>query len=354
MATCLIGLGSNVGDRRRTLDRALELLDRLPAVQVIARSRWHETTPVGGPPGQGPFLNGAALLETALEPLPLAMVLWEIEAQLGRVRRERWGPRTLDLDLLLYDQLAIDTPLLRVPHPRMTWRRFVLEPAAEIAPSMVHPTIGWTIARLLEHLSTSFPYVAICGPAAVGKGRLARRLVHERNRRRLASARLVADPCSPPGPGQPPILPPTNAAIVAGPPRHAPAPGPGLEWSSIARQREIEFIERRARLVASDLPVWRWPGGLALGDFWLDQALAYAETSLSAADLAVVTNALAQRAARVVPPKLLVVLGSTLDRLGPALADLARRPGRGPALFFKDPDLDRAADEVHAAIDAMA
>jgi 2-amino-4-hydroxy-6-hydroxymethyldihydropteridine diphosphokinase len=354
MATCLIGLGSNVGDRPGTLDRALGLLDRLPAVRVIARSRWRETTPVGGPPDQGSFLNGAALLETALAPLSLATLLWEIETQFGRVRRHRWGPRTLDLDLLLYDQAVIETPLLVIPHPRMAWRRFVLEPAAEIAPSMVHPTIGWSVARLLEHMNTALPYVALCGPTATAKGRLARRLVHELNRRRPGSARLMADHC--PHVSSPAHSPQTapstyTSAEIA---RDESPSGPGLEWSSSPRQREIQFIERRAARVASDLPVWRWPGGLAISDFWLDQSLAYAETWLEAADLAAVTDFLAQRAAGVVRPKLLVVLEPAADPLGRALAALARRPGVGPALFCRDPDLDRAAEEILAAIDAMA
>jgi hypothetical protein len=106
--------------------------------------------------------------------------------------------------------------------------------------------------------------------------------------------------------------------------------------------------------VALELPVWRWPDGLAISDFWLEQSLSYAETSLKSADSAVVADFLAQQAAHVVTPKLLVVLGRSADRLGLALANLARRPGRGPALVIKDPDLDRAAEEVLAAIDAMA
>ena len=108
--------------------------------------------------------------------------------------------------------------------------------------------------------------------------------------------------------------------------------------------------------VASGLgpPGLRWPGGLAISDFWLDQSLAYAEASPDAADAASVADSLAERAPAVVPPKLLVVLGGAADPLGRALASLARRTGVGPALFWKDPDLDRAADEIHAAIDAMA
>jgi 2-amino-4-hydroxy-6-hydroxymethyldihydropteridine diphosphokinase len=330
MASSLIGLGSNVGDRQQTLDHALELLDRHPGVRVAARSSWRETAPIGGPPGQKPFLNGAALLETTLEPVGLIATLLEIEAQLGRKRGQRWGPRTLDLDLLLFDQRRIDTPQLVVPHPRMAWRRFVLEPAAEIAPSMIHPIIGWTIARLLDHLNTAVSYIALAGPAAVGKGSLARRLVDARNQHRPHGARLIADPV-----------------------HRLPGQGRQADWPSNALQREVQFLKERARPLIADLPDWRPPGGLAISDYWLDQSLAYAEASLDADEYASLRRLWEDLAASVVPPKLLVVLDPPNDQLGQAIANLARQPGRGPVLSLEDPDLDLAADEVLAAIDAM-
>ena len=329
MATCLIALGSNVGDRRRTLDLALELLDRHPSVRVAARSRWRETEPVGGPAGQAPFLNGAALLETSLEPALLAALLWETEAQLGRTRHERWGPRTLDLDLLLYDDRTIETPRLSVPHPRMAWRRFVLEPAAEIVPALLHPTIGWTIARLLEHLDTAAPYLAIAGPIAADRGRLARSVVDERNRRRPGSTRLIADPV-PPHVGQP----------------------PDADCPSNAVRTEIEFLETRAKLLAADSPQWRSPGEVALSDFWFEQPLAYASLP-KPEDSAAVRRRCEDLVHRVVPPKLLAVLGPLDDQIGHSIASLARRPGRGPLLFLDNADLGRAAEELLAAIDAM-
>jgi hypothetical protein len=240
----------------------------------------------------------------------------------------------------------------------MAWRRFVVEPAAEIAPSMVHPTIGWTMSRLLEHLNTSLPYVAITGPAAVGKGRLARRLVHERNRRRVGSARLIADPCEPAGQTSSTLLvPPASVRRTVDVADSAPEESRGADWPSNAWRGEIELIRRRARLLAKEMPVWRWPDGLAISDFWLDQSLAYLKPLAEAADSAGAEGPLEGLRAQIVPvvrPKLLVVLGSAADRLGLALAELARRPGRGPALLLKDPDLDRAAEEVLAAIDAMA
>jgi 2-amino-4-hydroxy-6-hydroxymethyldihydropteridine diphosphokinase len=156
MTTAYIALGSNLGNRREHLDRALQMLRETPRVAIVKVSSYHETEPVGGPPGQENYLNAAAALETDLEPGELLDVLLAIEKQLGRVRQERFGPRTLDLDLLLYGDRTLDVHApgldLSVPHPRMHERVFVLEPLAEIAPLAVHPTRGSTISYLLREL----------------------------------------------------------------------------------------------------------------------------------------------------------------------------------------------------------
>jgi 2-amino-4-hydroxy-6-hydroxymethyldihydropteridine diphosphokinase len=146
----LIGLGSNLGDRKTELDAAVAALAQAPGIDVRAVSRYHETAPVGGPKGQGDYLNAAAAVETTLEPLDLLHLLQEIERRGGRVRTVRWGPRTLDLDLLLFGDRVIATAELQVPHPRMAERLFVLEPLAEIAPGAVDPVTGRTIAELLS------------------------------------------------------------------------------------------------------------------------------------------------------------------------------------------------------------
>ena len=149
-----IALGSNLGDRRVNLDDAIARLRAQPGVDVISVSSYHETEAVGGPPGQSPYLNAAAHLGTTLDALQLFVVLQAIETQLGRVRAERFGPRTIDLDLLLFDVdiVHIESPDgdLTVPHPRMHDRLFVLEPLVEIAPLAVHPVLRSTAYDLLR------------------------------------------------------------------------------------------------------------------------------------------------------------------------------------------------------------
>ena len=127
-----IALGSNMGDRRAHIRAALNELGLHPRVRVLRCSSLHETAPVGGPDGQPRFLNAAAELETSLPPRNLLDWMHEIERRHGRVRSERWGPRTLDLDLLIYRERVIDDPGLTVPHPRMWERDFVMTPLREI------------------------------------------------------------------------------------------------------------------------------------------------------------------------------------------------------------------------------
>jgi 2-amino-4-hydroxy-6-hydroxymethyldihydropteridine diphosphokinase len=143
-----VGLGSNLGDREATLRRALELLAE--HVDVVAVSTLRDTDPVGVVE-QPRFLNGAACVETDLTPRELLGVLLGVERELGRERLERWGPRTIDLDLLLYGDEAVSEPGLRVPHPRLHERRFVLEPLAELDPALVVPGRG-PVRKLLAGL----------------------------------------------------------------------------------------------------------------------------------------------------------------------------------------------------------
>jgi 2-amino-4-hydroxy-6-hydroxymethyldihydropteridine diphosphokinase len=145
-----VGLGANLGDREATIRRALELLEAGGGVRVTAVSSLRETDPVGYL-DQPPFLNGAVRLETGLPPRELLARLLEVERSLGRTRDgPRFGPRTIDLDLLLYGQAEIAEPGLRIPHPRLHERRFVLEPLAELDTSLEVPGKGRVAALLAE------------------------------------------------------------------------------------------------------------------------------------------------------------------------------------------------------------
>jgi 2-amino-4-hydroxy-6-hydroxymethyldihydropteridine diphosphokinase len=146
-----IGLGANVGERRRQLAEALARLTATEEVEVVKVSSFYLNPPLG-PPDQPWFLNAVAQVRTRLTPEELLRVLHRVEQDLGRVRRERWGPRLIDLDLLLYNGVIISGPDLRLPHPEMHRRSFVLAPLAEIAPQAWHPALEKTVAELLAEL----------------------------------------------------------------------------------------------------------------------------------------------------------------------------------------------------------
>ena len=147
--TAFVGIGSNLGDREENLRRAVELLSAEDGIDVTGLSEIRETEPVG-PVEQGPFLNGAVRVETELGPRELLERLLAVEQRLGRVRTERWGPRTIDLDLLLYGDEIVDEPGLAVPHPWLHERRFALEPLLDLAPSLEIPGKGPISALLAE------------------------------------------------------------------------------------------------------------------------------------------------------------------------------------------------------------
>ncbi len=151
-----IGFGSNLGDRWKLINQAIEAVTGLPQSRLVKLSSLYETAPVGYL-DQGAFLNGVLQLRSLLPPRRLLEQLLAIESRLGRVRVERWGPRTIDLDIIIIGDEIIDREELKVPHPEMAGRRFVLEPLAELAPDLVHPVKQQTITEILNQFCQANP-----------------------------------------------------------------------------------------------------------------------------------------------------------------------------------------------------
>lgn len=151
MYAAYIGFGSNIGDRLKHLQNAIHALSKTEGINLQKISSVYKTDPIGYE-AQGQFLNGVAAIQTNLSPLFLLHTLKNIETAVGRQRRLRWGPREIDLDLLIYGNLCVQTEKLVIPHPEMHLRRFVLVPLAEIAPNLVHPIFQESIQTLLERL----------------------------------------------------------------------------------------------------------------------------------------------------------------------------------------------------------
>ncbi len=273
-----------------------------------------------------------------MAPQRLLEVLQATEAEFGRDRRQRWGPRSLDLDLLLYDRLVLHTPQLCIPHPRMAWRRFVLEPAAEIAGSLLHPTLGWSVARLWEHLHTAAPYLAIAGPPAAGKTDLARQIA------RKIDARLILDDKDEDDKGRRTIFRPARAKPIV--------LTPFLE-------AELRIFDRRADRLDAERPAWADRTRWSVSDFWLSQSLAYVGVYLSAEQQLAFRSHWDRRNRTAVAPRLTVLLDapaqgpSSLEQIGRAIVAQASQPGQGPMLHLAGPASPDVLTEVLAAIDSM-
>lgn len=165
MHDCLIAFGSNIGDGQNSLQQSLSRLDETRGITCLQVGRPVCTQPVGGPADQPNFLNAAIRLQTELSAEELHKKTIEIERELGRVRGQRWGSRKVDLDLLLYGDLLLESDQLVIPHPRMTFRRFVLEPAEEIAGDMFHPGVRMTISELIQHLDQASRLIVWATPS---------------------------------------------------------------------------------------------------------------------------------------------------------------------------------------------
>lgn len=153
MSRVFVGVGSNEGDRLALISQAVKTLALVPQIQIVQMAVITETEPVGGPP-QGPYLNTVVEVETTLTPQVLLERLQEIERVFGRsASAERWSPRTMDLDLLSYEDRIVQDAQLTLPHPRLHERRFVLEPLAQLAPEVQHPLLKQPIAALLSRLA---------------------------------------------------------------------------------------------------------------------------------------------------------------------------------------------------------
>ncbi len=342
MSSCLLGLGSNVGDRARSLSDALERLKRYPGIELLRQSGFRETAPAGGPTGQDAYLNAAALVRALLSPQELLQACQEIENELGRGRGERWGPRTIDIDLLLYDYLVLNSPELQIPHPRMAWRRFVLEPAAEIAAEMIHPTIGWTIARLLEHLNTTPWYLALAGTMGSDRRTLAVGVAER------LGARLLSDQFEPAMP----------EAFCS-------------DRYSRAWQVALELLEARARLLDRQQPDWSEERP-TISDFWFEQPPALVRIWPFAKRRPEYKERWREASLRIVRPRLVAIMHAPLEKWLAHLRSVQGRPIKarqlqllaealenrvsaadGPVLRLDASDHETALVELTAAVEAM-
>lgn len=155
MNTAILLIGGNLGDRHQHLQMAAALLGE-KAGRILAESALYETAAWGGVQ-QPDYLNQALVIETMLSASELLLLMMETEQEIGRIRREKWGSRVIDIDLIFFNQEVITLPQLKVPHPQMQYRRFVLEPLNELVPDWTHPILQLTIHQLLEACTDPLP-----------------------------------------------------------------------------------------------------------------------------------------------------------------------------------------------------
>lgn len=282
--TAYIGLGSNLGDRQRAIGSALHSLGRTVGVEVLRVSDIAETRPLGEAP-QPHYLNAVAEIATTRGPEELLGALKTIEDLLGRVRREKWGPRAIDLDLLLYDRQNIRLPDLIVPHPQMHLRSFVLDGLCQLDPSLVHPLLKEPVSVLAARLAgrdfvldPSAPQVvSVAGLIGVGKTTLVRRLAP------LVEGRIVLEPYD---------TNPFLAQVYAG-------------RKELALDSQLCFLVGRAAQLGPD---GLTPGGVVLTDYVFEKELIYAQRLLDADQFRLYEQIYVSFVDRVAPPTLAIYL----------------------------------------------
>ena len=318
MTTSLIAFGANLGNRTQCLEQACQRLSSHEHITVAARSHHYRTAPIGGPAGQEDFLNAAILLDTSLSPQQLLLELQKIETELGRRRQQRWDQRPIDLDLLLYETLTLDEDKLQVPHPHMSFRRFVLEPATEIAPTLVHPNSGWTIQQLYEHLNTAKNYLALVGPPGSGK---------------TVAARNV---CKHLG-GHPVLTAPLQTT----------ANKPEEIEAQLIKQRlhQLQAADKQIAGSAATAPTF------AISDFWLNQSYAYLQETLNQQAQEEFLGNWELTVSQALQPKLRVLLDPGTTETG--LSKLTQQALQGPLLRLTDCSPQAVVDEVSAAVLSM-
>lgn len=340
MADCLLALGSNLGQRARQLDAAIDRISKIPQTLVRQTSSYYDTEPIGGPGAQARFLNAVVRVTSELSPTGLFTAAQQLERELGRTGMVRWGPRLIDIDLLTYDALVIETPELTLPHPRMAVRRFVLQPACEVAPELIHAPTGWSLRELLDRLDRTPCYVAVC----CADPQRSNQLVIG------AAARLNTQP----------LLCSVDRSAV--PFRDEPAAALRSALASLAHQHALLESPRAKKSTE-----------LLLSDFWLNESLALAHTWPAGPEQAKLQQAC--RAAIALAPEPRFVLHLDLDPasrttplaaasgdpsareerpgLLPALRRQLALPGQAPVLHTAADDEQLAFIELQAGIDAM-
>ena len=335
MADCLIGLGSNIGDRASQLDKAVDVFCGHPRIAFHSVSRYRDTRPIGGPAGQGAYLNAALRVTAQLAPIDLLAWALHIERQLGRRPAERWGPRPIDIDLLLYDCVTMCTPELTLPHSRMAVRRFVLEPALEIARDMLHAPTGWTVGQLWQRLHEIPHYIALVGGTHADRSALARAAADAAGARHLTDRSTVGLSSG--------TADGTDAACE-------------MELARIAcrvqqLQPLIGFVEQ---------PTTKW----FVSDFWINQSLAVARAFFDGPRRARIVHACQEAIEEIRVPTLVLllddptwsvwesqrapdnVLSSIGARYAHELQHLISRPGQGPILPVGGGSLQQAQTEL--------